>query len=152
MLSRRLQRSIEVSVAHSVDQTERRLEDEGITLMDSLPFVASGAAAVGALGLAVAATSFATTSATFMLFIPVTTISWPLFAVFGAGALTLGYFSPTLLEWSTQSLRTKYTNALKVQIEKAIFGSKPGAKNPALCPQYLAQLDAICDQRLENLA
>ena len=54
MLSRRLKRSIEENAAHSVDLSERRLEDDGISLMDSLPFVASGAAAAGSLGLGAA--------------------------------------------------------------------------------------------------
>jgi hypothetical protein len=57
--------------------------------MDGLPFVASGAAAVGAVRLAVVAGSFTTTTGTMLAIIPVVTISWPLFAAFGAGALTL---------------------------------------------------------------
>lgn len=92
MLSRRLQRSIDARLVTSVQNVERSLEDEGISLTDSLPVVASGAAAIGALGLAAAATSVATSTATIMVFIPVSTVSWPLFAAFGAGALTLGFF------------------------------------------------------------
>lgn len=152
MLSRRLQRTVEKSFSESVTQFERQLEDEGMTLLDSLPFVGSGAAAVGALGLAAASASFATTTGTMLLFIPVTTMSWPLFAAFGAGALTLGYFSPTFLEWSVDSLRAKYTSGLKDQIENAVFGAQQGAKGFGLCTQYLSQIDAICDQRLENLS
>jgi hypothetical protein len=151
MLSRRLQRSVEQSLLESVTQSERQLEDEGMTLLDSLPFVASGAAAVGALGLAAASASFATTTGTMLVIIPVTTMSWPLFAAFGAGALTLGYFSPTLLNRSADSLRAKYTKALKAQIENAVLGATSKGKDVALCPQYLAQLDAICDHRLEHL-
>jgi hypothetical protein len=152
MLSRRLQRTVEQNLSESVAQTERQLEDEGLTLLDSLPIVASGAAAVGALGLAAASASFATTTGTMLVFIPVTTMSWPLFAAFGAGALTLGYFSPTLLQWSVDSLRAKYISGLTAQIDNAVFGAKPDAKSPGICPQYLSQIDAICDQRLENLS
>ncbi len=151
MLSRRLKCSIEESAAHSIDLSERRLDDEGISLMDSLPFVASGAAAAGSLGLAAAAASFATTKGTFLVLIPVTTISWPLFAALGAGALTLSYFSPQLLNRSLDGLRAKYVKSLKAQIENAVFGASPDPKTNAICPQYLGQLDAICQQRLDNL-
>jgi len=83
--SGRLQRSIERSVVASVAQSERQLEDEGMSVMDGLPFVASGAVALGALGLAAAAASFATTTGTMLVIIPATTISWPLFAALGQG-------------------------------------------------------------------
>lgn len=149
VLSDRLHGSITQNAIASVEVSEQRLEDDGMSLMDSLPFVATGAAAVGSLGLAAAATSFATTTATFMVFIPVSTFSWPMFAAFGAGALTLGYFSPQLLERSANSLRAKYVASFRKQIDTAIFGEGPQSK--AICPQYLAQLDAICDHRLENL-
>jgi hypothetical protein len=69
----------------------------------------------------------------------------------GAGALTLGYLSPRLLDWSGESLRAKYTEAMKTQIENAVFGTSAKTQTTALCPQFLAQLDAICNQRLENL-
>lgn len=150
MLSRRLQRSIDAGLVTSIQNVERSLEDEGISLTDSLPIVASGAAAIGALGLAAAATSVSTSTATIMVFIPVSTVSWPLFAAFGAGALTLSFFSPQFLEWSTDRLRAKYLGSLHGQIDAAIFGGKKGALG--ICPQYLTQLDNISEQRLESFS
>tara|TARA_R110002074_G_scaffold134515_1_gene278684 strand:- start:502 stop:1218 length:717 start_codon:yes stop_codon:yes gene_type:complete len=101
MLSRRLHKSVGESATESIMHTERRLEEDRLSLMDGLPVFASGAAAAGSLGLAAAAMSFATTTGTFMVLIPISTVSWPLFAAFGGAAITLGYFSPSFLEWST---------------------------------------------------
>lgn len=151
MLSRRLHKSIGESAAESIMHTERRLEEDRLSLMDGLPVFASGAAAAGSLGLAAAAISFATATGTFMVLIPISTVSWPLFAAFGGAAITLGYFSPSFLEWSTDSLRAKYIRSLTDQIEAAVFGGRKTADGDALCPKYLARLDAICEQRLENL-
>lgn len=150
MLSRRLNRSIEQNAVSSVRKVEHTLKDEGIDLWDSLPFVATGAAAVGAVGLTAAAVSFGTATATILVFIPVTTISWPIVSVLGAGAITLSYFSPHLLERSTQMLRKKYSKSFQGQVNEAIFG--PSKDGGAICPRYLAQLDAICDLRMETLS
>jgi len=151
MLSRRLHKSIGESAAESIIHTERRLEEDRLTLTDGLPVFASGAAAAGSLGLAAAAMSFATTTGTFMVFIPISTVSWPLVAAFGGAAITLGYFSPSFLKWSTEGLRAKYIRSLTNQIEAAVFGGRKTTNGDALCPKYLARLDAICEQRLENL-
>lgn len=151
MLSRRLHKTIGESTAESIMDTERRLEDDRLSLMDGLPVFASGAAAAGSLGLAAAAMSFATATGTFMVIIPISTVSWPLVAAFGGAAITLGYFSPSFLEWSTDSLRAKYIRSLTDQIEASVFGGRKIADGDALCHKYLAILDAICEQRLENL-
>ena len=151
MLSRRLHKSIGESAAESIMHTERRLEEDRLSLMDGLPVFATGAAAAGSLGLAAAAISYATATGTLMVIIPISTASWPLAAAFGGAAITLGYFSPSFLEWSTDSLRAKYIRSLTDQIEASVFGGGKTANGKALCLKYLARLDAICEQRLENL-
>lgn len=151
MLSRRLHKSIGESAAESIIQTECRLEEDRLSLKDGLPVFASGAAAAGSVGLAAAAMSFATATGTFMVLIPVSTVSWPLVAAVGGAAITLGYFSPSFLKWSTEGLRTKYILSLTDQVEASVFGGLKTGSGDALCPKYLARLDAICEQRLENL-
>lgn len=151
MLSRRLHKSIGESAAESIIQTERRLEEDRLSLKEGLPVFASGAAAAGSVGLAAAAMSFATATSTFMVLIPISTVSWPLVAAFGGAAITLGYFSPSFLKWSTEGLRAKYIRSLTDQVEASVFGGLKTEIGEALCPKYLARIDAICEQRLENL-
>lgn len=146
-LSKRLSRSIEQAVASSV----RLTEGDSAALTDHAGFVLAGAAAVGSVGLAAAAASLATTTATFLVVIPVTTVSWPIFAVAGTGALALAYVSPTAASWTIEKLRNQYLNSVKRQVESALFGTPDAGGETGICGSYLAQLDRLRDSRFETI-
>lgn len=150
MLGRRLARKVQLSA----ERSQYQLGDapsRAAAVGDYAELAASGAAAVGALGLAATAASFATSTATVMFFVPVTTFSWPLFAVAGVSAVGLAFLSPRKMEWTRKKMRQRFATRLKNSIDKSLLGADQDLNASSLCGNLLAQLDTVKDQRLKEL-
>lgn len=151
MLARRLGKSVRASLEESIQLNQSAEEEARGFQRDHATIAASGVAAIGAVGLAGAAVPLAITSSTTFFVITTTSISWPLLALAGTGAIAAAWISPKTFEHGTELLRQRNLDLLTRQVDRAIFG-RPEEKNAkAICRSALAQLDRLKAERLGNL-
>jgi hypothetical protein len=151
MLARRLGRNVRASLEHSIHLDESDETEPWKLQRDQATLAASGVAAVGAIGLAGAAVPLAITSSTTFFVVSTTTISWPVVALAGTGAIAAAWLSPKTFERGTEMLRQRNLDLLKRQVDEAIFGRRGKNSAKAICPSAQAQLDTIKTERLANL-
>jgi hypothetical protein len=106
--------------------------------------------AVGSLGLAATASSLATSTATFVFFVPVATVSWPLFAVAGAGAATVAFFSPRAIEKARSMMLTRFVKHLDATLHQMLLKDVDPEK-PSTWSALRDQIDRAAKLRLETI-
>jgi hypothetical protein len=112
---------------------------------------ASGAVALGSLGLAASATSLATTTTIATLFVAsVTTFSWPVFLGLGTVALSLAVASPTAMLKASSLARRRFRNHLLRTLDSAIMAEDGSAPKGSTLRLYLDQIDRAARTRLES--
>ncbi|MGO4915524.1 hypothetical protein [Pseudogemmobacter sp. W21_MBD1_M6] len=152
MLNRRLAASLQSSFEASVMRVEGNAAFDGATLSEMAALAGSGALALGTLGLVATATSFATTTATFMFFVPVTTVSWPLFAVVGASAVAAAYFFVPAREGAEKLIRDRFLTHLDTMLERLLTDPDGNSKSSSSWSTFRSQIDQTAQLRLKGLS
>ncbi len=112
--------SLQVELAEAVQRIEGT-DDLGKPLQDAAALAAGGVGVAAAGGLALSATSLATTSSTILFVIPVVTFSWPIFLLVGAAAAMLATVSSgaTLMKigaWRKSRFRTQVQTRIQAAV------------------------------------
>ncbi len=146
-----LAKELEMSLYASIDvienaETFREVDWAGAGFM-----AASGATAVGAIGLAVGATGLATTSLPAFVFLSTTAFSWPLFAAIGTGAVALGAVSASARASGYQWALDRYRTTLHETVKAAMTGDEGLEEQVSCRTQLCRELDSVRDARLKGL-
>lgn len=152
MLNRRLAASLQSSFEASVMRVEGNAAFDGATLSEMAALAGSGALALGTLGLVATATSFATTTATFMFFIPVTTVSWPIFAVVGATAVAAAYFFVPARMGAEKAIRDRFLTHIDTMLERLLTDPDGNSKSSSSWSAFRSQIDQTAQLRLKGLS
>lgn len=146
-----LANEMEMSLRASIDVVENAETFREVDWAGAGFMAASGATAVGAMGLAVGATGLATTSLPAFVFLSATAFSWPLFAAIGTGAVALGAVSVTArtrgYEWALE----RYRETLHETIRAAMTGDTNNEEQISCRTQLCRELDTVRDIRLKGL-
>lgn len=150
MLNVRLSKSLQASFQASLMRVEGQGVFGGANVAETATLALGGAMALGSLGLAATATSFATSSATFVFFVPVATVSWPLFAAAGLGAATAAFFSPRAVEKAKSMMLARLGKHLDATLHQMLLkDTEP--KKPSTWSSLRDQIDRAAMLRLESL-
>lgn len=147
--NRRLASSLQRSFKASALRVEGQAGFEGAGLVEKATLSASGAMALGSLGLAATASSLATSTATFVFFVPVTTVSWPLFAAAGVSARALALVSPKALAKAERMMRMRYVTHVDKVLHHYLL-QETGGKTQSTWVSFRAQIDEAARLRLES--
>lgn len=150
MLSARLTSTLQASFQASLMRVEGDGGYGGANAKEAATLALGGAMALGSLGLAATATSFATSTATFIFFVPVATVSWPLFAVAGLGAATVAFFSPRAIEKARSMMLARLGRHLDTALYQMLLNDTE-PKKPSTWSALRDQIDRAAMLRLESI-
>lgn len=150
MLNRRLAASLQKSFEASALRVEGEAGFTGPGVFEKATLAAGGAMAIGSIGLAATASSLATTTATFMFFIPTASVSWPIVAIAGIGATTLAVLSPSTVRRGRNMMRTRFENHLDKTLRRLLL-QESGNGPQSTWAAFRDQIDRAAKLRLENV-
>lgn len=149
MLNVELTASLQDSFQALVMQIEGNASYEGASVTETATLALGGALALGSLGLAATAASFATSTATLVFFVPVTTFSWPLFAVAGAGATAVAFLSPKAIDKARSMMVHRFVRHLDTTLRLMLLDESPSRHST--WATLRDQIDKAAISRLESI-
>jgi hypothetical protein len=152
ILNRRLASSLKSSFEASVAEVEGASGYAGATLVETATVAASGALAVGSIGIAGAATGLATTTGTFLFVIPTISFSWPVFAAVGVGVTTMAFASPKALRQCRVMVTSRYLRHIEDMLDRVLLADIPDRKRHSTWLTFRSQLDHAAEERLKKIS
>ncbi len=152
ILNRRLASSLKSSFEASVAEVEGASGYAGATLVETATVAASGALAVGSIGIAGAATGLATTTGTFLFVIPTISFSWPVFAAVGIGVTTMAFASPKALRQCRMMVTRRYLRHIQDMLDRVLLADIPDRKRNSTWVTFRSQLDHAAEERLKKIS
>lgn len=149
LLNVQLTASLKDSFQASVMQIEGNANFEGASAAETATLALGGALALGSLGLAATASSLATSTATFVFFVPVTTVSWPLFAVAGVGATAIAFLSPKAIDKARNMMLNRFVKHLDTTLRLMLLDESPSRHST--WSTLRDQIDKVAKFRLESI-
>jgi hypothetical protein len=144
-----LTRELEMSLQSSFEDVENSENFGGVDWAGAGFLAASGATAVGAVGLAVGATGLATVGMPAYVFFSTTAFSWPIFAAVAVCGATLATFSVTTRRKGHELMLSRYRRQMLKHIHSTLSSMNAKDAKRSCRAQLCAQLDKVRDARLE---
>ncbi len=151
-VNRSLAADLQMSLAESLERFGNLDTSLNASKVEMSVASAGAAAALASGGLALGATSLATTTSTIFFVIPVVTFSWPVFLVVGAAAASLAYLSPTLLKKAGRLSKDRHKNNLKKTIHYNLLAECDKVKSQSSWAHFRQEIDRARDIMLKGTA
>jgi len=144
-----LAESLQVGLTQTV-QRIRGADGAGDPLRETAALAAGGVGVAAAGGLALSATSLATTSSTMLFVIPVVTVSWPVFLLAGTAAALLATVSTTALVKVGAWRKSRCRTSVQDRIQAALLAEAAGTASS--WSHFRQEIDRARDALLAGLA